>query len=118
MQELNAVVFNQFYDEKLAIFLFGGIDETFLRIPDDYNMYDLLVLLGAFSSKSEARKNWTRTGKEIPSGYNEFKDIGKQKKALYIWNPVKYQNNSCNLTQICSISGDCDSECEGFDLKK
>jgi hypothetical protein len=58
------------------------------EIGNKYDMYDILVLFKIFSSKSEARKNWERTGKEIPPGYNEFKNIGKQKKALYIWNPI------------------------------
>jgi hypothetical protein len=87
LREINIVVFNKFYDEKFAISLFGE-DEIYLRVPVEYDMYDCLVYLGVFNSRSEARKNWIRTGKEIPPGYNEFKNIGKQRKSLYIWNPI------------------------------
>jgi hypothetical protein len=88
MQELNVVIGQPILllNQDLIYQFFGK--ESYRLMPEDCDMYDLLVLLGAFPSKSEARKNWNRTGKEIPPGYNEFKDIGKQKKALYIWNPV------------------------------
>jgi hypothetical protein len=91
MQELNLIIANKNLKSNLDLIkhLFPEDQDVFI-IPsnEDWDMYDCLVKLKAFPSKSEARKNWTRTGKEILPGYNEFKNIGKQKKALYIWNPV------------------------------
>ena len=80
IQELNIIIGNPILllNQDLIHHLFKN--EEYRLIPEDCDMYDLLVLLGIFPSKSEARKNWTRTGKEISSGYNEFKNIGKQKK--------------------------------------
>jgi hypothetical protein len=114
MQELNIVVLNANFasNSDMIVKLFG--DEGLEVVNPLKDMYDLLVMLGVFSSKSEARKNWIRTGKEIPPGYNEFKNIGKQKKALYIWNPMKYENKSCLLFQACSLDRDCNPECEGW----
>jgi hypothetical protein len=87
VQELNIVILNNYFDIDMQRKLFGN-ELVDCYMVNEYDMYDILVLFKIFSSKSEARKNWERTGKEIPPGYNEFKNIGKQKKALYIWNPV------------------------------
>jgi hypothetical protein len=89
MQELNVIVMNDFAADNwdMVRHLFGD-DEDFLFLHPQYDMYDCLVHLEVFKSKGEARKNWKRTGKEIPPGYNEFRGIGKSKKALFIWNPV------------------------------
>jgi hypothetical protein len=91
MQELNIVILNNNFELIDSCWMIHELfeDEPVTIVSCDTDMYDLLVKLGIFCSRSEARKNWTRTGKEIPFGYNEFKDIGKQKKALYIWNPIK-----------------------------
>ena len=52
---------------------------------NEVDMFDLLVMLGAFSSKGQAKKNWKGV-KDIPFGWSEF-IIGKLKRQLCIWNP-------------------------------
>jgi hypothetical protein len=85
---LNFVVKNEFFDNEkdLLPHLFG--DEAVIEVPTTTDMFDLLVLLGAFVSKSEARKNWKKSDREIPLGFNEFAGIGKARRALCVWNPV------------------------------
>lgn len=53
------------------------------------DMFDLLVRLGAFPSKGAARKNWKKTGKEIPPGWTHLIGIGKFRRELAIWNPIE-----------------------------
>jgi len=88
MQELNIIIRNEFTPQEMDLIhhLFG--DEPVVFLDEKADMYDCLIMLGVFPSKGEARKNWKRTGKEITPGYNEFRGIGKSKKALFIWNPV------------------------------
>lgn len=84
----NIVVKNDNYDESLLV-LFNGEDINF--VPPETDMWDLLVWTGAFDSKSQARKNWTKTAKEIPPGWNEFL-VGKNKAhktGIYVLNPIK-----------------------------
>lgn len=91
MQELNVVVLNNNVDAIDMLWFMKQLfkDDPITTVTDGVDMYNLLVMLEVFPSRSEAKKNWTRTGREILPGYNEIKDIGKQKKALYIWNPIK-----------------------------
>jgi hypothetical protein len=72
-------------NDKELIF---GDEEVFFVNPEDMDMFDLLVKLGSFESKGQAKKNWTKTGKEIPQGFNEF-IVGKLRRCLTIWNPSK-----------------------------
>ena len=55
--------------------------------PGMLSMWRLLVLLGAFPSVSQARKNWKGPA-SIPSGFSEF-TVGKLKRQLVIWNPTE-----------------------------
>jgi hypothetical protein len=87
MQELNIVIVNKFYEtEKDLIPLI--FDDEHYSLFENEDMYSALIALGVFSSRSEARKNWTKTGKEFEEGYNEYKGLGKLKKGLFIFNPV------------------------------
>jgi hypothetical protein len=61
-------------------------DEVVNTVSEQTNMFDLLVALGAFESKSQARKQWKKTGIEIPAGWSSFR-VGKMKRELCIWNP-------------------------------
>lgn len=88
MQELNIAIKNQYFDDDFANILFSN--ESFIILDKKTDIYDCLVMLNAFKSKSEARKNWNKT-KSIEQGYNEYKNIGKSKKSLYIWNPIKFE---------------------------
>lgn len=84
----NIVVQNENYDDSLLT-LFAGQEVNF--VPPTTDMWDLLVWIGAFESKGQARKNWTKTDKLIPAGWNEFL-VGKHKAnkiGLFILNPVK-----------------------------
>ena len=50
-------------------------------------IWELLVNLGCFQSKSQARKNWKGPA-SIPPGWSEF-FIGKKQRHLCIWNPTE-----------------------------
>lgn len=82
MKDLNIIIKNDKYLESDKHLFFGDEDVTFLDKPD---IYEALVLLEVFKSRSEARRNWNRG--EMPLGYSEFKKIGKLNKELYILNP-------------------------------
>lgn len=84
-QEFNFVIDNGNVDEQLVDALFNSEDTMLL--PDTNDMFDILVMTGMFRSKSEARKNWKRTGKDIPEGFTDLERIGKLKHRLTIWNP-------------------------------
>jgi len=61
--------------------------EEVMRVPATTTIFDLLVMLGAFPSKGQARKNWQH-GAEIPPGFSEFR-VGKLRRLLTIWNPTE-----------------------------
>lgn len=63
----------------------GEAIEAFL--PNEIDIFDLLVKLEAFPSKSQARKNW-KGSKQIPDGWSHFV-VGKLKRDLCIWNPTE-----------------------------
>ncbi len=96
MDFLNVIIENGNVHESDEETLFGPLEhkckgcsncqvEMVTRFPPTITIFDLLVKLGSFRSKSHARKNW-RHGKDTPSGWSEFK-IGKLKRHLCIWNP-------------------------------
>ena len=84
---LNLALRNQFFDPVLLLRLFPIDEPVEVLDPGGLDMYDLLVRLGAFESRSQARKNWRLTGADIPPGFNHWV-IGKMKKELCVWNPV------------------------------
>jgi hypothetical protein len=86
MNFLNVIVDNGNVWESDKEILFG--DEEVLVISPDVSIFDLLITLGSFTSKSQARKNW-KHGREIPLGWSEFW-IGKVKRQLCIWNPQPF----------------------------
>lgn len=83
MDYLNIIVDNGnvWPDDKQMLF---GDEDVVIVIPQT-TIYDLLVMLGSFPSKSQARKNW-RQGATIPAGWSEF-FVGKLRRHLCIWNP-------------------------------
>jgi hypothetical protein len=88
-QEFNFVIQNKDFtvNKDLVDALFDGEDVQV--ISDVFDMFDILVITNMFRSKSEARKNWKRTGKEIPEGFTDLEDIGKLHKRITIFNPKK-----------------------------
>lgn len=78
----NIIVNNGFVQDTDRVTLFG--DEEVL-VVEPQSLTDLVITLGLFSSKSQARKA-NRVG-EIPTGYSEFK--GNKKTPLYVWNPTE-----------------------------
>jgi len=84
MSDLNIIIDNGNQIETDDFLFFD--DEKVEHVPKESTVYDLLVMLGIFKSKTEARKNWNR--EQLKSGYQEIKNIGKYKKALYILNPI------------------------------
>jgi hypothetical protein len=87
MTFLNVIISNEFIQEWDRNSLFpDDEDVVILRPGHGKDMFDLLLILGAFNSKSQARKSWTKTGKEIPLGWSEFW-VGSKKRQLCIWNP-------------------------------
>lgn len=98
MEYLNIIVKNEYYLPQDKKSFFGPHehvckgcmycrDEEVIEIdPEEKDMYDLLVMLGSFSSRSQAKKNWKQS--EILPGYSEYY-IGKLKRRLCILNPIK-----------------------------
>jgi hypothetical protein len=89
-KELCVIVKNQFHREDDASLFFS--DRAWNIPPITYvepstDMYDLLVMLGTFASKTQARKNWTGP-QAIPPGYSEWTGLGKLRSGLYILNPT------------------------------
>lgn len=88
-KEFNFVITNENLNENSDLIdaLFGG--EGFVPLSTGADMFDILVMTGMFRSKSDARKNWNRTGQSVPEGFTDLERIGKLKKRITIWNPVK-----------------------------
>ena len=51
------------------------------------SMIDLLMEVGCFASRQQARKNW-KGPISIPPGFSEF-TVGKKRHRLTIWNPTE-----------------------------
>lgn len=83
----NYIVKNDKYRDGDDILFFDGEEVCF--IDDNKDMYDILVMAGLFKSKNQAKNNWTRTGKEIPKGFNDYMNIGKLNKRLTVFNPCQ-----------------------------
>lgn len=84
MQYLNIIIVNG-NNELNDRFLFFPEDEE-VQVLSNVDMFDLLVMLGSFENRSQARKNWKQTDKNIPLGFSSF-TIGKLKRELTILNP-------------------------------
>ena len=69
-------------DGKLQIV---DIEKT-VDVDTTVDIFVILIMLGSFSSRSQAKKNW-KHGFDIPPGWSEFW-IGKVKRHLCIWNPT------------------------------
>jgi hypothetical protein len=85
---LNLAVRNAHYDPSLLLALFPA--DEWVEVVDKvtFDMYDLLVRVGAFPSRGQARKNWKLTGADIPPGFNHWVIGKKRDKELCVWNPV------------------------------
>ena len=70
----------KFINECTSNFWFG----TPTHMPNNTDMFDLLVATGTFKSKGDAKKNWTKSDKEIPDGHSMWL-IGKKKIPLIIY---------------------------------
>lgn len=88
MQDLRVIINNKNVQDTDKWNLFED-DEVMVIFPGNprfKDMLDLLIHMGAFPSRSQARKNW-KGPIEFPLGFNEFVAIGKLKRSLAIWNP-------------------------------
>lgn len=89
MTDFNFAVRNEFWNQPMedAIFSKDVDPSQFIQPLHTQDMFDILVGIGVFKSKSEARKNWRGTGQQIPEGFNSF-TVGKLKNRIFIWNPI------------------------------
>ena len=86
--DANIIIKNEFYKKEDFDFyskLFGN--NRWTELPANKDMYDILVMLKLFKSKSQAKKNWKRSGKDIPKGFSHFRGIGKFNSEFCILNP-------------------------------
>jgi len=51
-------------------------------------VFSILVDFGIFKSRSQARKNWNKSGKDIPEGLSHFTRIGKKKHEFAIFKQI------------------------------
>jgi len=84
--EWNFIVVNGHNEMGDAILFFDGEDINF--ITPKTSMLDILVALGIFKSKGQARKNWKRTGVTVPDGFTDLKKVGKLNKRITLFNPT------------------------------
>lgn len=91
MTDVNVLVGPLIAEEDPGTF-FGPIEEGdfFFRIDGRKTMLDLLVELGFFTSKGQARKAGWST--KIPNGYTEY-TIGKKKRRVCILNPDRLHDH-------------------------
>ena len=66
--------------------IFDG--EDFVQLPVFTDMFSILVEAGIFPSRGQARKNWNKTGKDVPAGLTDIEKIGKMNTRITIWNPT------------------------------
>jgi hypothetical protein len=86
-QFLNIIIRSKHVRLEDRVNLFPDEEVVFVFDPGQKDMYDLLVILGMFKNKSQARKNWKKTGRDIPTGWTELTRLGKHRRELHIWNP-------------------------------
>jgi hypothetical protein len=75
--------------QDILPYIFGDgekIDREGFKIRHNVDMFDLLVEMKTFKSRSDARKNWTKSDQFIEEGISSFL-VGKMNKPLYIWKP-------------------------------
>ena len=90
--DLNIVIENE-HCRKDMLHLFFETDDLITFLPAETTLADIGVLLGLFPSKGQARKNgWNG---EIENGWTEKLGVGKLKKNLWIWKPIK-----CTIDEI------------------
>ena len=85
MNYLNVIVDNGFIQEEDRWFLFPAAEEV-LTVSPLTTLQMLLVKLGAFESKGQAKKNFKH--QTIPDGWSHYV-IGKLRRELCIWNPTE-----------------------------
>lgn len=84
-KDINVVVDNGHIDESLLDAMFDG--EDFIIVSADRDMFGILAEAGLFPSRSQAMKNWKRTGPEVPDGFTHIEGIGKKRNSIAIWKP-------------------------------
>lgn len=94
LSEIKFIVDNEWLDLKEAesyfkdwcVLDFHWKHSPLILISPNVDMYDVLVACGLFKSKGEAKKNWKKSGKEIPNGITEFSNLGKHRMiSILIW---------------------------------
>jgi hypothetical protein len=87
--DFNVVIDNEHLeDNKDLLPILFGENTSLSTFEANDDMFTVLVDFGLFSSRSEAKKNWVRTGRDIPEGWSAFEGIGKKKHNLYIFKPI------------------------------
>lgn len=87
-QEVNIIITTDHLEDGDQRLFFG--DEAVVFMDTSTTMFDILTQFGFFQSKSEARKNWKRTGQEIPDGFTDIENIGKMNRRLTILKPMPH----------------------------
>jgi hypothetical protein len=85
MQYINVMVANGYlqYEDRFRLF---PENEAVVTISPLTNLQMLLVELGAFESKGQAKKNFKH--QVIQDGWSHYV-IGKMRRELCIWNPTE-----------------------------
>jgi hypothetical protein len=92
--DMNVIVKNASYEKNkdLLPVLFGDnkgiISEPILEVGEQDDMYDILVKTGVYKSKTQARRAWVLTGKEVNPGFHDYQDIGRLRHRITLWNPI------------------------------
>ena len=75
---------NTSYDKKVADALFAF--DTVTVVEENLSIFNILVLCGRYPSVPAAKRGWTLST-DIPIGYSDWHNLGRDKSRLTIWNP-------------------------------
>lgn len=84
----NYIVLNGNNERDDAELFFPSEVVTYICVGGRVTMWDILLHAGLFPSKGQARKNWTRTGADVPGGFSYFTHLGCAHSRLTILNPI------------------------------
>ena len=73
--------------DDLMIAVFGEDAEIVVK-SSDFDMFDMLVEIGAFKSRGEAKRNWKKSDKDIDFGCHSFL-VSKKLTPLFVFKPIQ-----------------------------
>jgi len=79
-------------------------DKEFKFLNKNVDLFDILVDAEIFKSKSDARRNWNRSSKDIEYGWTKIDDIGKFRHIVSIWKPTWEREGFERFIELKAVS--------------